>query len=384
MTTLRTTTHRKTTGRTTTGRQRGGFTLVELLVVITIIGILVAITVPAFSSAREAARATTCKSNLHQFYLGMATVAERTGKYSSGAFDWKRDGAVTEVGWVADLVAIGTQPGKMLCPSNESQMSRAYVDLLTSDGSGFSPLSNRAGSLPGQNPDGSAKVNPCRQILGLYPGGSPIPAGEARRVFVETAIFGPGYNTNYCASWWLVRGGANLDPSGNLYSPNGHTPLNTSERHCTQGPLLRSRADSSGVPSTIIPLLGDATTSTEFLPQKVGNVSDGHPLAYSFTSGPVNPTTLAAPTFAAGTPFTGPAGWWAGWNQTLQDYRQFGVPHNRSGHLVFADGSVRSYVDESKDLFLNNGFPAGAAGFNSAQVELPPTDVFSRWQLKAE
>jgi prepilin-type N-terminal cleavage/methylation domain-containing protein/prepilin-type processing-associated H-X9-DG protein len=52
-------------------RHRKGFTLIELLVVIAIIAILAAILFPVFARAREAARKSTCVSNLRQVGTAM-------------------------------------------------------------------------------------------------------------------------------------------------------------------------------------------------------------------------------------------------------------------------------------------------------------------------
>lgn len=60
---------------------RNGFTLVELLVVIAVIGVLLALLLPAAQSAREGARRTQCNNNLHQIGLALELHADQFGAY---------------------------------------------------------------------------------------------------------------------------------------------------------------------------------------------------------------------------------------------------------------------------------------------------------------
>jgi prepilin-type N-terminal cleavage/methylation domain-containing protein len=106
-------------------QKSAAFTLVELLVVITIIGILIALLLPAVQAAREAARQSQCSNNLRQ--LGMACLQHesRQGFFPTGGwschlvgdadrgFDERQTG-----GWIYNILPFMEQEALHSLPSD--------------------------------------------------------------------------------------------------------------------------------------------------------------------------------------------------------------------------------------------------------------------------
>jgi len=372
------------TWQSRSGASRHGFTIVELLVVISIITILAALLLPAISAARNSARKAGCQSNLRQLGMALQNHTQRDAKqlFCTGAFDWQRDGAVTEVGWVANLVNMEIPVGDMLCGGNPARISDTFNDLLNLDPATVAAgCVNLAGGPARQLPDGTKVVNACRQIVdGGLPRGS-----EPRRLLVESQVLKKKFNTNYAASWFLVRSAVVLDNSGNPQLATSGCSASLQSRSATLGPLGLRTLDTAMVPASNVPLLGDAASVGQ-LAQPLDGFTAGEPTAITFTAGPVRVADMAAPSFPSGTKRDGPAGWWKVWNrEVLQDYRGLAPVHSGVCNVLFADGSVRTLVDENSDGYLNNGFPAASGGgFADDRVEVAPADLFSLYSLMAE
>jgi len=87
-----------------------GFTLVEIMIVVAIIGLLAAIAIPNFVNSRAKSQATACINNMRQIDSAVQQFSMETGKSAGSTINWPSD--------LTSFIKLNSNSSIPGCPAN--------------------------------------------------------------------------------------------------------------------------------------------------------------------------------------------------------------------------------------------------------------------------
>ncbi len=310
-----------------------GFTLVELLVVITIIGILIALLLPAVQAAREAARQVQCKNHLKQIALAALTHEQKLGFFPTGGWG---------TSWVGD-----PDRGPVLGKAHRQPGSWIYncLPFLEQEALYLLPSDGMADRITPQQAQGAVIM--CQTPLSvLY-----CPSRRPCVALPYNKNQSPTYNSNKFDVVARSDYAANSGDTG-YNGRRGPTSLANGDKGIGFDPWGYYGANPPVLQTGIMYLcsevkmndISDGTTNTYFAGEKYLNADhyltgiDGSDDQSAFAGADIDNHR------------------WTGYNGAIspqppiQDipgytpnylYSQFGSAHSNGFHMAFCDGSVR-------------------------------------------
>jgi len=335
--------------------RRGGFTLVELLVVITIIGILISLLLPAVQSAREAARRAQCQNHLKQLGLAMLLHDEAHGFLPGGgwAYDWSGDpdrgtGMEQPGGWTYNVLPYVEQEALYQLGSD------GQPDVITSG--------QKTETLQRAQTPVSVFVCPTRRRPQVYAKSVPRPAHHNGLQVTKAAV------VDYAANAGSYFQGGYCSWEGNLGGPDSiaAAPSYTWESTCK---LAEANGISYVRSEVSMAMLRDGSSNTYLLGEKLlnpdhyldgGDLGDDDDPFTGCSADTYRWCEYSSTTGAGRVPRQDRPG--------VTDYWSFGSAHSGAGNFALCDGSVRPIaysIDPRIHSLLGNrkdGQPIDASG----------------------
>ncbi len=305
-----------------------GFTLVELLVVITIIGILIGLLLPAVQSAREAARRAQCRNNLKQLSLAMLSHESTFGFLPGGgwSYNWSGDadrgsGASQPGGWTYGVLPYLEQSAVFELGSD------GQPDVVTSQ--------QQSETLERAQTPVSVFSCPTRRAARVYTKAVPRPPHHNGLRLTEAAVV--DYAANAGSSLW----GGYCSAADDYGGPNSISAAASYDWE-TNCEISRANGISYVQSEVTIAEIRDGTTSTYMLGEKLVNpdyYSNGRDLGddddpwSGCSADTYRWCDYDADTDTGRTPLQD--------RPDTTDYWRFGSAHAGVCNFAFCDGSVR-------------------------------------------